>query len=220
MPLLRDALNDNPNNAALHWELGYAYRFAGMLNESVAECERARQIDPFVKGNGAVLNGYLYLGEYDRFMQSLPDADDAAFILFYLGFGEYHQKKWELAAKDFDRAYKLDPTLYTEIGKAFSDSIAHQNREGLARLRAVETKFEQHGVRDPEATYKIAQGYAALGDKASAMRMFRYSIEHGFFSYPYFILDPLLEPIHNEPQFRELIEVAHRRHSAFKSRFF
>ncbi len=53
VPLLRDALKFNGNYAAAHWELGYAYRFAGMLDESVAECERARQLDPFVKFNGS-----------------------------------------------------------------------------------------------------------------------------------------------------------------------
>ena len=71
VPLLRDTVKNNPNNAALHWELGYAHRFAGMLKESVAECEQALRMDPLVKGNGAVLNAYLYLGEYDRFLRSL-----------------------------------------------------------------------------------------------------------------------------------------------------
>ncbi len=46
VPLLRTALQSNPNNAELHWELGYAYRFAGMLPESVVECERARSDRP------------------------------------------------------------------------------------------------------------------------------------------------------------------------------
>jgi tetratricopeptide (TPR) repeat protein len=30
VPLLRDALGNNPNSPAVHWELGYAYRFAGL----------------------------------------------------------------------------------------------------------------------------------------------------------------------------------------------
>ena len=85
-----------------------------MLKESASECEQARQIDPLVKGNGAVLNSYLYLGKYDEFLQSLPDVNDSPFLLFYRGFGEYHLKDWKRAAKDFDRAYKLDPTLYTQ----------------------------------------------------------------------------------------------------------
>ena len=114
VPLLRDALKTNANNAAAHWELGYAYRFAGMLDESVAECERARQLDPLVKANGSVLNTYLYLGQYQKFLESLP-VDDSSFILFYRGFGEFHEKNFDRAAKDFDRAYELDPTLYAGI---------------------------------------------------------------------------------------------------------
>src|SRR4029077_8572085 len=83
VPLLREALKTNPNHAEIHWELGYAYRFAGMLAESVAECERARQLDPGVKLNSSTPNGYLYLGQYDRFLDSLPRTDDAALIVFY-----------------------------------------------------------------------------------------------------------------------------------------
>ena len=220
VPVLRDTVKNNPNNAALHWELGYAYRFAGMLQESVTECEHALRIDPLVKGNGAVLNSYLYLGEYDKFLRSLPERNDGAFIVFYRGFGEYHQKKWDLAAKDFERAYKLDPTLYTQIGKAFNYAIVRKNSDGLETLQALETTIQRRGVGDPEATYKIAQAYTALGDKVSAFRMLRFSIEHGFFPYPYFVADPLLEPIRREPQFLELMSAARQRYVAFKASFF
>jgi DNA-binding winged helix-turn-helix (wHTH) protein/TolB-like protein/Tfp pilus assembly protein PilF len=220
IPLLRDALKTNPNHAAVHWELGYAYRFAGMLNESVAECERARQLDPMVKANGSVLNTYLYLAQYDKFLRSLPDQNDSAFIVFYRGFGEYYQKNWEQAAKDFDRANELDPTLYAQIGKAFSDSIAHRDSDGLKVLRALENKIGERGVGDPEAMYKISQAYSVLGDKTSALRVLRHSIEGGFFCYPYFTTDPLLDGLRHEPEFTTLLNVAHQRHQAFRSRFF
>ena len=62
--LLRAALQSGPNNAEVHWELGYAYRFGGMLEESVGECEKARQNNPEVKINSSAMNGYLYLGQY------------------------------------------------------------------------------------------------------------------------------------------------------------
>ncbi len=220
MPLLRDALRTNSNNAALHWELGYAYRFAGMLQESVAECERARQIDPLVKGNGAVLNTYLYLGEYDKFLQNLPDDNNSAFIVFYRGFGEYHRKNWDQAARDFHRANELDPSLYAQVGIALSDGIAHKNSDGLQLLHQLEDKIRQRGVGDPEATYKIAQAYAVLRDKSSATRMLGYSIQNGFFSYPYFVMDPLLENIRQEPQFPQLMNIARLRYEAFKKTFF
>src|ERR1700733_7735752 len=165
VPLLRDALRTNGNSAAAHWELGYAYRFAGMLNESVAECERARQLG-LVKANGSVLNTYLYLGQYQKFLESLP-LDDSSFTLFYRGFGEFHENNFDQASKDFDRAYE-DPTLYSGIGKALSDSIHQRKAEGLGLLNGLERQIRERGVGDPEATYKIAEAYAVLGDKISA----------------------------------------------------
>ena len=74
---------------------------------------------------------------------------------------------------------------------------------------------------DPEATYKIAQAYAVLGDKVSAMRvLLRMSVESGFFSYPYLSNDPLLSDLHGEPEFDQILNIAGQRHEAFKSSFF
>src|SRR5580698_471948 len=219
VPLLRDALKTNGNYAAAHWELGYAYRFAGMLDESVAECEQARQLAPFVKGNGSVLNTYLYLGQYQKFLESLP-VEDSSFVLFYRGFGEFHEKEFDQASRDFDRAYELDPTLYTGIGKALSDSIHGRKTDGLKLLGGLERKIRDRGVGDPEGTYKIAQAYAVLGDKISAMRALRMSVESGFFSYPYLSKDPLLNDLRREPEFDQTLNTARQRHEAFKRAFF
>ena len=219
VPLLRDALMANGNYAAAHWELGYAYRFAGTLQESVAECERARQLNPLVKANGSVLNTYLYLGQYQQFLESLP-ADDSSFVLFYRGFGKFYLRKFDEAARDFDRAYELDPTLYAGIGKVLSHSIHQRQQDGLALLRELEWKFTERGVGDPEGSYKIAQAYAVLGDKVSALRVLRRSVESGFFSYPYIAKDPLLNDLHSEPEFDEILDRARQRYEAFKSCFF
>lgn len=87
-------------------------------------------------------------------------------------------------------------------------------------LRQVEAKIDQRGVGDPEAAYKIAQGYAALGDRASALRVFKRSIDGGFFPYPYLLTDPLLDSLRNEPEFVQLVDAARQRHEAFVSAFF
>jgi DNA-binding winged helix-turn-helix (wHTH) protein/TolB-like protein/Flp pilus assembly protein TadD len=221
IPLLRQALRTNPNHAELHWELGYAYRFGGMLTESVSECERARELDPGVKRNSSALNAYLYLGRYDKFLESLPGTDDVAFISFYRGFGEYYRNNQAQAAREFDHAFELDPSLLqAKIGKALSDAIGRQNSQARNILREAENRIEERQVGDPEARYKIAQAYAALGDKQSALRILQLCVENGFFSYPYFTEDPLLDSLRNEPRFAELMKMARVRHQALKSRFF
>jgi tetratricopeptide (TPR) repeat protein len=220
VPLLRSVLKDNPNNAEAHWELGYAYRFGGMLQESAVECEKARQNNPQVKISSAALNSYLYLGEYDKFLQSLP-ASDSAYILFYRGFTEYYMSHREQAAKDFDRAFDMDPSLLpANVGKALSYSIKQDKARGVKLLRQTEDKIEERGVSDPEGMYKVAQAYAVLGDKPSALHMLRHSIGGGFFCYPYFISDPLLQTLRGEPEFEALINQARQRHEQFKTTFF
>lgn len=220
VPMLRKLLQENPNIAEARWELGYAYRFAGMLNESIGESDRARAIDPNVKRTSSALNGYLYVGQYEKFLSSLPKEDGAAFIVFYRGMANYYLKHFEQAAAEFDRAYEMDPQLYTRIGKALSYAIKNQTDVALEVLHDVEREIEQKGVGDSEAIYKVAQAYAVLGEKRSALRVLRRSIETGFFCYDYFKTDPLQETLRAEPEFNGLLEIARTRHESFQRAFF
>jgi DNA-binding winged helix-turn-helix (wHTH) protein/TolB-like protein/Flp pilus assembly protein TadD len=221
VPLLREALRANPNHAEVHWELGYAYRFAGMLAESAVECERARTLDPGVKLHTSALNAYLYLGQYERFVASLPSENNVPFDFFYRGFAEYYQGDWTASAKDLDRAYEMEPSLLqAQVGKALSEGIRHQETRAIALLSETEKKIEERGVRDPEALYKIAQAYAMLGDKASGLRVLARSVDNGFFPYPYLATDPLLGKIRSEREFAGILEKARMRHEKFRGMYF
>jgi len=173
-----------------------------------------------VKANGSVLNTYLYLGQYEKFLDSLPDPGESSFLLFYRGFGQFYERQMDHASKDFERAYQLDPSLYAQIGKALNEAIVHREANGLAILHTVEDRMKERGVGDPEAVYKVAQAYAVLQDKVSALRALRSSVESGFFSYSYLASDPLLNGLRDDPEFGRILETARRRHQAFKNRFF
>jgi tetratricopeptide (TPR) repeat protein len=134
--------------------------------------------------------------------------------------GNYYLKRFEQAEAYFDRAYDLDPQLYTRIGKALSYAIKDQKEVALGVLRDVEREIEQKGVGDSEAVYKVAQAYAVLGERGSALRVLRRSIETGFFCYGYVKSDPLLESLRTEPELNSLLEIAHNRHESFRSAFF
>lgn len=221
VPLLREALKTNANHAEVHWELGYAYRFAGMLNESVAECNRARALDPGVKLYSSTLNAYLYLGQYDRFVQSLPPDNGSPFILFYRGFGAYHRGEMERAAQHFDAAFQSRPSmLQARLGRALAEGIRKRPGAGLKMLREMEQQISTRGVGDPEAAYKLAQAFAVLGDAGSSLRCLSASVEGGFFSYPYFMADPLMAPLRSHHEFARLMQNARVRHEAFRRKFF
>jgi len=220
VPLLRSALRDSANDAEAHWELGYAYRFGGMLPESIAEANRARQIDPLVKINSSAMNSYLYVGDYQKFLDTLP-VNDSAYILFYRGLAEYYLGRRNDALHDFDSAYNRDSSsLQAMIGKALSYSLQQQNSQGLEMLRRTETQIQERGVTDAEGMYKVAQAYAVLGDKASALRVFQQTVNGGFFCSPYFERDPLLRNLSGMSDFQEIMKQAIQRHQQFKGMFF
>jgi DNA-binding winged helix-turn-helix (wHTH) protein/TolB-like protein/Tfp pilus assembly protein PilF len=212
-PLLIELLKNNPNMAEAHWELSYAYRYAGLLNESIEQGERALQINTRLESHQ--FNSYLYTGQYERFLASLPVREDA-YVVFYRGMCHYYLGDMNQAAAAFDRAYELNQgSVITQIGKALRLAIAGKNREGLQVLNTAETKFVKPGTGDGEITYKFAQAYDALGDKGSALRALDRSIEQGFFCYSYMAADPLLKTIRGETECARILEKARHRQEAF-----
>ncbi len=220
VPLLREVLKANPTVAQAHWELSYAYRFGGMLKESLAEAEQARQLDTEIKASNSVAATYLYLGQYDKFLDSLPRSE-SAYVTFYRGLGLYYLKDLARAATEFNRAYETNSEMMqTNIGKAFALALISEPQQGLTQLRETEKIVAARGVNDAEAIYKIAQAYAVLGDKAAALRVLRHSIEGGFFCAPYFTNDPLLENLRAEKEFAVVLAIARHRHEEFRRNFF
>ena len=125
-----------------NWDMHTDSRDVGGIRRGVRASASTR---PLGQGQRLGVEHLLYLGQYRKFLESLP-VDDSSFDLFYRGFGEFYEKDFDQASRDFDRAYELDPTLYAGIGKALSDSIHQRKAEGLDLLRRLESKIRERGV--------------------------------------------------------------------------
>jgi hypothetical protein len=77
---------------------------------------------------------------------------------------------------------------------------------------------EESGIRKPHT--RSPKRMPSWADKSSALRVLEMSVESGFFSYPYIEKDPLLNDLHGEPEFAQILNIAHQRHEAFKNSFF
>lgn len=214
VPLLLGLVKAHPNLAAAHWELSYAYRYAGLLNESIEAGERGLHLDNGIRSHQ--FNSYLYAGQYEKFINSLPVQEDA-YVVFYRGFGYYYQNDLNRAAAAFDRAFELNQSsVISQIGRALRLAIADKKGEGLEVLELADNRIAKNKIGDGEITYKFAQAYDALGENAKALAALNHSIEQGFFCYPYFASDPLLKNIRSEAEFAVIIEKARQRHEDFK----
>jgi TolB-like protein/Tfp pilus assembly protein PilF len=213
---LREELRRNPNDPQAHWWLTEAYLYGGMLSESIAEGERAMRLDPLVS-QGSTFNSYLYTGDHDKFLSSLP-VEVGARTTFYRGLCFLYMRDPSRAAGEFERALALDPSLlHAKYGKAFLYAIQQNPADGLQYLKEIE---QETPTDDGEMLYKVAQAYALLGDKHSALRSLRGAIDHNFYCHACFVRDPLLGPIRGEAEYADLLRHALDLHEGFRRRYF
>ena len=213
---LREELRRNPNDPQARWWLTEAYLYGGMLTESIAEGERALQLDPLVS-RGSTFNSYLYTGDYGKFLSSLP-VEVGARTTFYRGLCFLYMRDLSRAGGEFERALALDPSLlHAKYGKAFLYAIQQNPAEGVQYLKEVE---QETPTDDGEMLYKIGQAYAMLGDKPSALHSLRGAIDHNFYCHACFIRDPLLGSIRGEGEYSELLQHALDLHEGFRQRYF
>jgi hypothetical protein len=111
-----------------------------------------------VKLNSSALNAYLYLGQYDRFLESLPQTDESVLIVFYRGLGEYNKQNSQQAEMNFDHTFELDQSLLqARIGKAISFGVKHKDSDAIAALRSLESRIrnaERSILRQPTRLLK------------------------------------------------------------------
>ncbi len=214
--LLRRALEINPNHPDARLWLGQAYRYAGMLDESLAEARRALQLDPFLQET-TTINTYLYLGDFDQFLQLIPDVRTNARTFYYRGLARLSKGDRELAEKEFARAYEIEPSgPHAKYGQALRRAIRGEVEQGRQLL----TELEREPQPDGEMLFKVAQVAAVLGEKSVALRQLRKAVEADFVCSQCFSRDPLLARLREEPEFAEIVERARQRQEHFRKTLF
>ena len=217
IPILRGIIQTNDNIANAHWFLSQAYRYGGALDESIAEGQRAIEIDPDVMWD-TTFNTLFYAGRHDEFLSSMAHKPDGARNCFYRGLADLYVNDRESAVQQFDRSYEIDRTYpHAVIGQAMKAALNSEFVSGTRSLRQLE---RDRVLTDGEMLYKLAQAHALLGNKADAVRLLRRSVEQNFFCYPYFAGDALLDGVRGEPGFDEFLNSARERHEKFKQTFF
>jgi len=215
--LTRRMVEINPNNADAHFSLGYIYRYAGMLNESVQEMEKAVTLDPKNPGFRSILITFRFAGEYEKAFEISKIYKESAFMLGHVGVTLLQQGNRKQAVECFDRVIDMEPdgllALWVTGIKAF---IEGNIEEGLTAAR----KFEQINIADAEAWYHFAENYGLLGDKDGCVRTLQRAVDGGFFNYPFMLTDSFLDSVRDDPEFQRILKMAKAKHEAFKKRFF
>lgn len=72
---------------------------------------------------------------------------------------------------------------------------------------------------DGDCTYFVSSYYSLQNDKQLALKWFKEAIKYGNENYPWFLVDPNLENIRNEPEFKRIMENLKKRWEKYKIEF-
>lgn len=227
--LLQKALNIFPNIPSFYSGLGYIFRYAGLMDESIEFYKLSQRLDSsflnLVSTQSQITKSLIYQNKYkaaltshERMMNYLKQEQQSADEkkLFYGGMIYLYSERIERAIILFDSAFDIDKSsVWTTFGQAYKEA-ALGNSESVLKIAK---RLEARNIVDGERRYRLVHFYALSGKKEDALRNLKKSIESGFFNFPYISTDPFLDNIRGTKEFKNLLAQAKKRHQAFKLRF-
>ncbi len=227
--LMLDAVKVYPDNPSFHARLGYVFRYAGLMEESMAAYRRAQVLngglENLIGTQDQITKSIIYLGDYGNaaashekmkgYLEALGKTSNVK-QLFYEGVIYLYLRDTNRAVALFDDSRAVDATsVWSIFGRAYR-AAAQGNFE---RVLEITELLEARRVVDSERRYRLVHFYALAGRPEDAIRNLEISIQSGFFNYPYISSDPLLESLRGMEEFQTLLTHAKRRHQLFVDRF-
>lgn len=218
--LLRTAARNNPADADLNEAQFAILAQAGFLAPAQQHLQHAKQADAnLLAEHGAVPTPLLYAGEWNRFLESLPESDAPRFR-FARGFAELMRGRADVAHRALEPSFRSNPSdAYARLSHALLAVIEGRHDEARAIVRHFVRHREAVRESDPEMTYRIAQLAALAGDEALAQHQLERAIAQGFFCVALIERDRALDSIRDTAHYAQALTRAAKRHREFGTRF-
>jgi serine/threonine protein kinase len=201
-----------PQSAEAHFALGYVYRYAGMLENSTKECDKALALDPGNYQFRSCAWAFMELGNSDRAMEFIKldnGSEWAAYALPSLLLREGNVA----AAREAVKKMPTTPRYHRDLLEA---SVGLRPAGELDRL-AKDAEVSQPSEPDPENAYYQGSIYAFDGKNVAALHMFTMAIEENYCAYSNLLSDPLLTKLRSDPQFNMVLTAASDCQAAIKT---
>jgi TolB-like protein/DNA-binding winged helix-turn-helix (wHTH) protein/tetratricopeptide (TPR) repeat protein len=207
-PEFRRAIELDPNSAIAHKSYAEFLMHGARSAEAIGEMERARDLDPL----SLIVNtlvGFAYhnarqynraIEEYEKVIQLDPQFAPAHYFLggALTNIGQYDEAIAHLQkAKDLTHGASL-----MAAGLARGYALAGRRDQAQQGLRDLQGRGMHHYV----SPYGLAQVYAALGDKSTALEMLDRAVNEHAFEVLFLRVDRSFDGLHENPHFQELLK--------------
>jgi adenylate cyclase len=205
----------NPNNAFGHFSIGYVYRYVGLIDKAVEEMERAVRIDPHDPQFRSIGITYNLAGQYQKAIDALNYEDGSGFCEAWKGLTYIRMGEVDNARQELRKSLALDAE--STLAQWSRLMLAHLDKQDIDLQQLREIQFT---IEDPESIYNWGLISLMHGDTPGFVQMFDKAVEKGYYPYPAFMKDPLLETVNEDPSFNRILEKARLKHESFKGRYF
>ena len=207
----KQAIELNPNSALSHARYAECLKTRLRFNESIAEAQRAQELDPLSLDIVSQLGNFYFMARrYDesiaQFQKALDLNPNHPVLRAMLAWVYAMKRMYSQAFAEYDKIAEQDKV--TAAGNQFVAGglgwvYAVSGRRTDALKIAQEFKdLSSHGYVD---FYWSGIIYAGLGDKNEAFRLLEKGYEEHSASMPYLAVDPFWYGMRSDPRFAELL---------------
>lgn len=204
LPRLLDRARHRPSDPQLSVALVQAYRYAGLLEASIAADRRARTLDP--SSRTSVAYTCWMSGDLGRAIEEGRRIDDMGVGLLLTAAGRIDEARvWLVTAER--------PYAQFAVSRAYLRALStYVSGDRGGSIEAAEAVSRRPTFRDPEGLYYIAMMMMWNDDLVRAMDVLSRTVAQGFACPAALNTDPIWRPVRRRLPFIALREVVERRH--------
>ena len=196
-------VKQRPESAQAHFTMGYVYRYAGMLEDSMRECETALRLDPGNYFFRSCAWAFLNMGKMQRawdFVRLDTGSEWANWVTpsILLREGKMGEAR-EAVTKVLPTPRYHRDLLEAVVGLRPPSELDRMAREATTLVAAGE---------DPETSYEQGAEFAIAGKKDAALHLLRMAIVQNYCAYSALENDPALDKVRATPEFGQLLKAA------------
>jgi len=203
----RRAIQLNPSYATAHQRYSLYLIAMGRTDESLAEMNRARSLDPLSLSMNLSLGWRLYMARrYDEAIPQLLDTleMDPTYLLAHIILGQAYEQKglYAKAIVEFQKAASLSPDSPPAVAAlAHAYAISGRRPEALKLLAELKAQSPHRYV----SPYYLALVYTGLGDRSQALASLQAAYNDRSNNMIFLAVAPEFDSLRQEPQFQSLL---------------
>lgn len=204
----KKAISINPSYATAHQWYGELLAFLGRTEESIAQTEKAAQLDPLsLSTNTACAFPYLVARRYDESIEKLNSAleldSNFSLALYYLGRNYDGKNLFNDSIQQYRKAIEASGKS-TYFMSALIYALTKNGQK--AEAENVLTEISVMTKQQPVSRYVLARSYAGIGKKEKALDELEKAFEERDSLMIVMNVEQIFDEIRDEPRFQTLLK--------------